>query len=699
MTILARERLWVLQGERSAYALGLNDAGYLVHTYWGARMPDLADYPAAPSSGGWASFNGPGQTLAEEYPAWAGLKYIEPCLKATFADGVRDVVLRFVEARREGDALTIELRDAIYPLAVELHYRLHAGHDLIERWAVLRNLGSSPIALERVWSAQWHVPTALARRLSHLTGRWADEWHLERVPLARGVTRLESRRLVTSHHHHPWFALDDGRADEDSGEVWFGVLAWSGSWALAAEVTDFGQTRMSLGISDWDFGWRLDPGADFTTPVCIGGWVGEGFGAASRVLHDYTRDQVLPHRGALHPVLYNSWEATAFDVTEAGQAALAEIAAELGVELFVIDDGWFKGRTWDDAGLGDWTPDPVKFPNGLTPLIERVNALGMDFGLWIEPEMVNPNSDLYRAHPDWTIHFPTRERTTARNQLMLNLARTDVQDYLIDHFDRLLREHKIAFIKWDMNRSVSEPGWPNAPGDARELWVRYVEGVYRVWGTLRSRHPHVIWQSCSGGGGRADLGIFRFADQAWISDNTDPIARLAMQEVYSQVYPAVTMEAWVTDMNLGGTQIPLDFRFHVSMSGVLGIGADIRRWGPEERAAAARWVALYKAIRPLVQYGDQYRLLPAQGGAYSAVQYMARDKREGVLFTYCTQMHGRTLGDAPYPTIRLRGLLPDARYTVEGVSGARSGLAWARIGFTLPLGDLESAVRRIERVD
>jgi alpha-galactosidase len=313
--------------------------------------------------------------------------------------------------------------------------------------------------------------------------------------------------------------------------------------------------------------------------------------------------------------------------------------------------------------------------------------------------MVNPDSDLYRAHPDWVIHFPTRERTTARNQLILNLARTEVQDYLIDHFDRLLRDHEITFIKWDMNRNISEPGWPDAPADARELWVRYVEGVYRVWGTLRSRHPQVVWQSCSGGGGRADLGILRYADQVWISDNTDPIARLSIQEGYSQVYPAVTMEAWVTDMTLGGAALPLDFRFHVSMSGVLGIGADLRPWSDSERATAARWVALYKAIRPLIQYGDQYRLLPAQGGDYSAVQYMAKDKGEGVLFAYCTQMRGRAMGDAPYPTLRLRGLLPDARYTVEGIGGVRSGDAWARLGFTLPLGDLESAVRRIQRVE
>ncbi len=292
--------------------------------------------------------------------------------------------------------------------------------------------------------------------------------------------------------------------------------------------------------------------------VTAGGAI-EGFGGASRTLHDFVRDTVIPHGHTLHKVLYNSWEATTFDVDEASQIELARHAADMGIELFVMDDGWFHGRNDDHAGLGDWWPDEKKFPNGLQPLIEQVNDLGMDFGLWVEPEMVNPDSDLYRTHPDWVIHFPTRVRTTGRDQLILNFGRTDVQDYIIDLLDRLLAEHNITFIKWDMNRNASEPGWPDAPGDQREIWVRYVYGLYRVWGTLRERHPDVIWQSCSGGGGRADVGILRLADQVWISDNTEPTARLAIQEGYTQMYPANTMEAWVTDMGIGGfvTGVPV----------------------------------------------------------------------------------------------------------------------------------------------
>src|SRR5262245_54918378 len=271
------------------------------------------------------------------------------------------------------------------------------------------------------------MPPGDGYRLTHLAGRHMAEMHLRREPLTQGVKVLESRRITSSHHHSPWFAVDRGHADEDSGQVWFGTLAWSGNWKLSAEATDFMSTRVGIGLNDWDFVRRLGPGESLTTPSSYAGYSDAGFGAASRRLHNLIRQQFLPHGRIIHKVLYNSWEATQFAVDEPSQIVLAELASQMGVELFVMDDGWFHGRDNDHAGLGDWRPDARKFPNGLTPLIERVNALGMDFGLWIEPEMVNPNNDLYRAHPEWVIHFPTRARTEARNQLILNFGRPDVQ--------------------------------------------------------------------------------------------------------------------------------------------------------------------------------------------------------------------------------------------------------------------------------
>jgi alpha-galactosidase len=429
-------------------------------------------------------------------------------------------------------------------------------------------------------------------------------------------------------------------------------------------------------------------------PSSIAGYTTGGFGAASRTLHDYART-LLPHGLTLHPVLYNSWEAVFFDVDEASQIAVAERAAKMGVELFVMDDGWFHHRDKDNAGLGDWWPDAKKFPNGLQPLIRRVNDLGMAFGLWLEPEMVNTDSELYRTHPDWIIHFPTRDRTKMRNQHILNLGRLDVQEYLIGLLDKLLAEHNIWFVKWDMNRNASEPGWPDEAGgrgDARELWVRYVHGVYRVWKTLAARHPQVLWQSCSGGGGRIDFGMLQMVDQYWVSDNTEATARLGIQEGFAQAYPAITMESQVTHM--GKPLTPLPFRFHVSMLGVLGMSVDLLTWSEEEMAEGAQYIALYKEIRALVQLGDQYRLLPAQGKEYTAWQYVSKDQADAVLFAFRTQMPE----PARIPPIYLQGLDPDAKYTIEGLPGVRTGKAWMNQGILLPLGNYESTVRKVRRV-
>lgn len=694
MSILTHENYWILETDHMAYAFGVNARGLLVHAYWGARLPHAQDYPAPPDANDYGSWSGPSHLLPEEYPGYAGAKYTEPCLKTTFADGVRDTVLHFADAEVIHNAnpeLRITLRDAYYPLTVIIGYRVHERHDLIERWAEIRNGGDAPVTLERVWSALWHLPWGGQYRLSHMFGRWMEEWQIRRELLQPGVKVKESRRLTTSHNASPWFAIDRGGADETQGEVWFGVLAWSGNWKLAAEVTDYGATRVGVGVNDWDFAWRLNAGESFTTPASIAGYTTGGFGAASRTLHDYARDR-LPHGKMLHPVLYNSWEAVFFDVNEAAQMAVAERAAQMGVELFVMDDGWFHGRAIDNAGLGDWWPDEQKFPNGLTPLIERVNALGMDFGLWIEPEMVNPDSDLYRAHPDWVIHFPTRARTEMRSQLILNLGRTDVQEYLIALLDKLLAEHNIRFIKWDMNRNVSEPGWPDAPGDARELWVRYVHGVYRVWSTLAQRHPKVLWQSCSGGGGRTDYGMLQIVDQFWVSDNTEATARLGIQEGFSQIMPAITMESQVTHM--GRPLMSLPFRFHVSMMGVLGVSDDLLKWSEADLAIGAEMIALYKEIRPMVQLGDQYRLLPAQGQDFTAVQYVSKDKAESVLFVFRVHLPE----PARVPPVYLRGLEPQARYTIDGFDEVRSGAAWMNLGLRFDLGNGESTVRRIRRV-
>ncbi|MBP1464335.1 alpha-galactosidase [Candidatus Chloroploca sp. M-50] len=702
MPIFTNATGWILATTSTAYALGLNDAGALTHRYWGPRLPALADYPPPPSPDGWSSFNPPAQLTPEEYPGYTGNTFVEPCLKVTFADGVRNVVLGYVGATVASEplpTLAITLEDGFYPLRVTLLYRLYEAYDLLERAVRIENLGTEPILIERIWSALWHLPQYGRYRLRQMVGRHMDEAILRHEPLSEGVKRLESRRLASSHHHSPWFAVDRDPAadlgpgaDERAGEVWFGALAWSGNWQIAAEVTDFGSTRIGIGLNDWDFAWRLGPGEAFTTPVSYAGYTAAGFGAMSRCWHTFIRETILPGARQVQKVFYNSWEATHFDVDEASQMQLAAIAASLGVELFVLDDGWFAGRSDDTAALGDWRPDPHKFPHGLTPLIRRVHELGMAFGLWIEPEMVSPKSELYRTHPDWVLHFATRARTESRHQLILNLARPEVQDYLIAQFDRLLTEHPIDFIKWDMNRNISEPGWHDAPGEPREVWVRYIEGLYRVWGALRERHPQIVWQNCSGGGGRVDLGLMRLADQFQLSDNIDPTRFLAMQEGFSQIFPANTMHAWVAD--LPASHLSLRFRFHVGMCGILGLGGHLVRWTAEERAEAAALIAHYKAIRTIVQFGELYRLRSPQRHAFAAVLYVAPDRSEAVLFAFRTHLPAQTR----LPPLRLQGLDPQRSYSIEGQPEVRSGAAWMHLGIDLSLGDFESCVVGIRQV-
>jgi alpha-galactosidase len=399
-------------------------------------------------------------------------------------------------------------------------------------------------------------------------------------------------------------------------------------------------------------------------------------------------------------VLYNSWEATAFAVNEDDQAHLASLAAGIGVECFVVDDGWFPGRHHDRAGLGDWTVDRGKFPRGIDPLIEKVSGLGMGFGLWVEPEMVNPDSDLYRAHPDWVYHFANRARTEKRNQLLLNLARQDVADWTYQTLDRLLSERNISFIKWDMNRQFSQPGWPAEAGrNPERIWTEHIRSLYRILDGLRAAHPGVAFESCSGGGGRVDLGILSRVDQVWTSDNTDAWDRMRIQEGFSQAYSPQVMMAWVTDSPnpLTKRELPLSFRFHVAMAGALGIGGHLARWSAEELAEAARLVQTYKTIRPVVQGGALYRLASAFTGPLGAAQYLSTDAADVVVLAWWgPRQHGY-----PPPRVRLAGLDLSARYTNADTGTVHPGSTLVFDGIELPGAEkygYGSALIRLKRV-
>ncbi|TKT03997.1 alpha-galactosidase [Streptomyces lasalocidi] len=696
---VAAGRTWLLSGPTSSYALHVTEDDVLVHLHWGPRIaPADAEALAAAPPPYWP-FESP-LDGREEYPVEGGPRFVRPALS------VRDDERRGTEWRFEGHTvvgdsdgdsgggeLRLRFRDA--GLAVTLHYRMRG--DVVERWTTLANDGATPLELLRADSATWTLPHREDWRLSQLHGRWAAESRLVRSPLTYGEKVIGSRRGHTGHQHLPWVALDTD-ATEESGEVYGCALGWSGSWRIAVAQLPDARVQITGGVGHDDSGLlRLAPGESFTTPVFAGLWTDAGHGGASRAWHAYQRAHVVPDADRDRPVLFNSWEATTFDISEEQQLALARRAAAMGVELFVVDDGWFGARTSDRAGLGDWTPNPDRFPSGLTPLADQVHDLGMRFGIWVEPEMVNPDSDLYRAHPDWVQHQAGRRRTELRNQLVLNLAREDVQEYLWQQLDGLLSSAPVDYVKWDFNRCFTDAGWPGDPYPQR-LWVDHVHALYGLLDRLRAAHPHVAFESCSGGGGRIDLGILGRTDQVWTSDNTDPLDRLAIQHGFSQLHPARVMAAWVTDSpntQLNGRVSSLRFRFVSAMAGVLGVGGDLTGWSEEELAEAAGWVALYKEIRPVVQHGDLYRLRPpglAQGGP-SAVQYVRGDETV-VLAWLEAQRYGE-----PVPAVRLRGLDPTASYECRETGEVHRGALLLHHGLRTGLrGDLDATVIRLRRI-
>jgi alpha-galactosidase len=664
----AGKKIWLITTAHSSYAMGVSPSGQLQHIYWGEPLWRLADIPAAVEQKDISSFDPHEMLDNEEFAGWGGKRYYEPALKITRANGNRDTVLHYAGQSLEGDNLDIKLADISGDVEVVLHYRPDTKTGIISRSATVTSRAQEPVTIESAQSASWYLPRGDGYRLSYLSGRWAAETQLNREPIHEGMKVLESRLGHTGHNLNPWFAIDEGRATEESGSVWFGALAWSGNWRISVEQTPYKQVRVTGGFNTFDFAYTLRRGESLTTPEFYAGYSDGGFGEASRLMDELELAKIEPHgAGArVRPVLYNSWEATEFNVTEAGQRTLAEKAAKLGVELFVIDDGWFGKRNTDRAGLGDWVVNPQKFPRGLESLISYVNGLGMDFGLWVEPEMVNPDSDLYRAHPDWVMNFPERPRSELRNQLILNLARDDVRDYIFGVLDGLANRYKIRYFKWDMNRTFSEPGWPEVPAaQQKELWVKYVWNLYDILARLRAKHPDLEIESCSGGGGRIDLGVVRYVDEVWTSDNTEAFDRLRIQEGFSQAYGAKFMSAWVTDVpNQNGRSTSLKYRFLVAMQGALGIGANLNKWSADDAALAAKMIALDKRIRETVQRGRLYRLSAAENDAVSN-QYVSADGKESVVFAF---RHSQQYSTPP-PIIYPRGLEARALYRLESIDG------------------------------
>jgi alpha-galactosidase len=690
----------------SSYVIGVDSNHELQTLYWGARLRPDDQLPAAqlPRSGSSFDVGAPG-----EFTGWGGMMYVVPDLKITFPDGNRDLVLNYQSYAIADGTLTLTMKDIERDVVVELYYRPDPETGVLARWAKVENKTGKPFTIEQLFAGTWDLPADDHYQLTYLTGRWADEWHVENESVHPGKVVLESRRGSTSDRVNPWFAIERGaHPDQDNGEVWFGALGWSGSWQINIEQDSYHAVRVTGGFTPFDFAYELKPGESLATPKFYGGYSGHGIGGASRLLHRFELGSIVPQapHPKIRPILYDSWEATGFDVTEANQEALAEKAASIGVQRFVIDDGWFGARNSDHAGLGDWFVNKQKFPNGLKPLIDKVHSLGMDFGIWVEPEMVNPDSDLYRKHPDWVLYFNGRPRTLGRNQLVLNLARPDVRAYVYGFLNKLLNENDIAFLKWDYNRNWAEPGWPSAPlPEQKEVYVKYVRNLYGILAELRKNHPNVEIEDCSGGGARVDLGILRYTDEVWPSDNTDPFDRLSIQNGFTYAYAPGLMMSWVTDSPnwVNNRTTSVEYRFLSSMQGSLGVGANLNKWTPEELTTAKKMIAQYKEIRATVQHGALYRLVsPLNGSEQSVTESVSEDKNQAVLFAF---LHS-SQENQTYPTVYPRALDPDATYTLQAMDGklaldtpsAESGDYWMHHGVNILLrGDFQASLLRFNR--
>ncbi|TDD28529.1 alpha-galactosidase [Kribbella turkmenica] len=590
-------KTWTLRGDSTSYVVGVPDHGQWAELVaWGPHA--VADGPSTVAPAGTEHFLPRADVEPLEY-AVRGVRYTAPAeLVVSGPDGSDELRPTFAGVKA-GDDLQLEFHDQVLSVRLVLHYRMVG--DVVERWVSVRNDGAAEITLHRHDSAAFVIPARGPVR--YLWGEWNSEFQQSEVTLERGLFTIGSAQGITGHSYSPFLSVDG-----------YGVqLAWTGSWEMSAEVDTTGQTRIRAGRAPSNLGLRLAPGESWAAPRAVGAYSAEGPEGLARRFHDYQR---WLSRGRTPKVLYNSWFATEFDVRVEHQLELAHRAAAIGVETFVVDDGWFTGRTDDRHGLGDWDVDPAKFPDGLAAFIDRLGELGLDFGLWVEPESVSPDSVLATAHPEWILRTDGREPLQVRNQWLLDLSRDDVAEFIWTTLDRLLSSYRISYLKWDANRPRLDAG-----DQRRDLDGRVVSHLYAILDRLRAEHPGVYVEGCAGGGARVDLAMAARVDTLWPSDNTAPLDRLRIQRGFLTGYAPHLMSSWVTDAvgTHDGRQRSLDFRFHVAMSGVLGIGADVSRWSDDRLKTAQRHIAQYKSIRDVVVNGNVH-------GLSAGLQYVGADK-------------------------------------------------------------------------
>lgn len=607
---------------------------------------------------------------AEIHPQYGDGFILEPALQVTHADGNTSTSLAYVRhqttALESNVSLTrIELKDGFYPLFVTLCFKSYSQEDVLEQWTEIRHDEAGAATLYRFASS---APIFKAKEywLTQFQGDYSREAALSEERLGPGLKVLDSKIGVrASRFRIPSVILAlDRPAKEDGGEVFGGSLAWSGSYQLAFELDWNNRLRILCGINPFASQYHLKPGRTFTTPAMLWTWSDQGKGQVSRNFHRWARNYRIRDAAQPRPVLLNNWEATYFNFDEQAIVALFDGAKEIGAETFLLDDGWFGNRhprNDDKAGLGDWQVNTNKLPHGLSYLAAEAKRRGINFGIWLEPEMVNPASDLFEQHPDWAIRQPHRELELSRNQLNLDLSRPEAREFSWRVIDNTLGPNPgISYVKWDANRYVTQPGSTYLPPDEQShLLVDYNFALYDIMARMVQNYPHVMAMLCSGGSGRVDYGALRYFHSFWPSDNTDPRSRVFIQWGFSHFFPACTLCNHVTRMG----KRPMKFALDVAMSGALGVDMDLRKLSPEDRKTLAAGVALYKKdLRELVSQGDLYRLESPYDGPRAALNYVSPDRTRAVLFVYQLKANG---SDQP---VRLRGLDPQRQYRAREVN-------------------------------
>lgn len=708
----AVKKVFHLQAKDTSYVMGIARDGYLLHLYWGKKINEynfsneiqlldrgFSGNPYAHKDDRTFSLD----TLPQEYPQYGNTDYRKPAYQVQLENGSTITDLRYqshtvmkgkpaleglpstyVENDEEAETLEILMEDELIGLQVVLSYTVYKQFNAITRNVRFLNKGTETVRLLQASSLNVDFHDADFEFL-HLHGAHVKERHIERTPLRHGIQSVESARGGSSHQHNPFMALLRKGTTESTGEVYGFNLVYSGNFLAQAEVNQFDQTRVTMGINPFDFNWKLGVEETFQTPEVVMVYSSEGLGNMSRTYHDLYNTRLIRgvHRGQERPILVNNWEATYFDFTSEKILDIAKVGQELGIELFVLDDGWFEKRNHDDSSLGDWFVDREKLPEGLESLAKDVTDLGLKFGLWFEPEMISVDSDLYREHPDWCIHVPNRPRSESRNQLVLDFSRKEVCDEIIKRVSDILKSAPISYVKWDMNRHLTEVGSAALPADQqRETAHRYMIGLYRVMEEITQAFPEILFESCSGGGGRFDPGMLYYMPQTWTSDNTDAVSRLKIQYGTSLVYPTSSMGAHVSAVpNHQVNRITsLDMRGDVAMSGNLGYELDLTKLTQDEKEIVKAQVARYKEIKSLVQFGDFYRLLSPFEGNETAWLYANKEKTE-VLVSYFTVLAEPA---APLKNLKLEGIDVNKKYQLVGTDKVYGGDELTYVGLSVP---------------